>query len=370
MPRYKYLAADTLTGTLLAELPLSGVSYDLRVNDAAQLHATLPLDAVRGFPGFTDPARTSIYAQRGSVIQFGGPIWGWTYDKATRSVTIDCDDFLSYFDHLEISDDLSYAATDQLAIARSLASYGMNKGGSNLALNYTGPATSGVTRDRNYLGADQASIGQRLRELSAVDNGFDFRFTVRMENGYPRRVMQLGYPTLGRTYPTSQIVFEADADGTGFTFTKDGASSASTVYGVGGIPTGQTVPPTYTADDSSVRLAGYPRLESSVTYSDVTQLATLTAHATGEMKLRRLPLQTAKLTVRSDPSTIEKQPALGEYLPGDQCLVRVGRGDALFPNGAEITATITGVSVAVDDEHNDEITVQLAVISVTQGVQR
>jgi hypothetical protein len=370
MPAYTYLAADTMTGTLLAELPLSGVTYDLRVNDSAQMHATLPLDSLRAAIDLTEPDRLAIYVMRGDTCQFGGILWGWQYAQGTRTLTIDCGDFLSYLDRLFITSDLTYAAVEQLAIARSLVSYGMGKGGSNLSPAFTGATTSGITRDRNYVGLDEVSVGQRLRELSAVDQGFDFRISARMEGNYPRRTVQFGYPTLGRAWPASRVVFEVDADSTDFTFTKDGGSSASVVYAVGGIPTGGTVPPTYTADDPTIRTAGYPRLEYAVTYSDITELTTLTAHAKGELALRRLPIQTATLTLRSGPGTTVTGPDLGEYLPGDQCKLRVARGDALFPYGAEIIATVTAVSVAVDDEHNDAITVNFAVNTVTQGVRR
>jgi hypothetical protein len=370
MGAYTYLFADTLTGHLLAELPMTGVTYDLRVNDAAVLKGTISLDDAPGVIDLTTAGRTAVYVTKGGSIRYSGIIWGRQYDSAARTLSIDCQDFLSYTDHLCITSDLTYVATDQLALARSLVSYGMTKGGSNLSLAYAGPALSGVPRDRTYLATDQAFVGARLRELSAVDGGFDFMFSARWEaNGYPRRVLQLGYPSLGRAWPASAVVFETDADAVKLTWNEDAGSSASTVYGTGavasGLPAG-TLPPMYTADAPAVRSGGFPRLEAVVAFTDITQLATLTSTTLGKLDLSRLPLQTMQLTI----GTAASAPTIGEYLPGDQCLIRVGRGDALWKYGAEIIATIVTVAVAVDDEHNDTVTVGLAPITITQGAVR
>ena len=370
MGAYTYLPADTITGTFVGdELPLSNVSYDIRVNDAAQMTADLPVDGITGPVDFLEPGRTSIYVDHGGSIPFSGILWDWPiYDSETRSLQLSFLDFFSYWDHLLISESLSYAATDQLAVARSLFGYGMNKGGSNLAPAYTGTALSGVLRDRDYLGTDLAPIGQRIRELSAVDQGFDFRVYSRWENGYPRRVVQLGYPILGRAYPASGLVFDLDVDCTKWTAGKAGSVVASTIYATGSVAPGSpsgTLPDTYLADDPSVRAAGYPRLESAQTFDEITGATSLQQRASGALTVSRVPQQTMQFILNGDSG-----PDVGSYLPGDQCLGKVARGDGLFRYGAEITATITGVSVRVDDEHNDTTTLDVAPISVTQGVAR
>ena len=370
MPAYTFTARDVLTGTILGdEMPLSNVQYDLRVNDAAAMTASLSVDAMAGPVNFLEPARTAIYVDRGGSLAYAGIMWDEPdYDSSTRTLQISCLDFLSYWDHLLITDSITYAAKDQLAIARSLCDYGMNKGGSNLAPTYVGPTTSGVNRDRNYLAADQAPIGQRLRELSAVDNGFDFRIYAQWENGYPRRVVQFGYPTLGRPYPASAVVFDLDVDCTKWTRAKSGSTSANVIYATGSVAAGATagtLPPTYTADDASVRAAGYPRLESSQQFAEIITATPLQQHAKGALNLQRLPVTTMQLTMNGTSG-----PDLGEYLPGDQCKAVVGRGDGLFRYGAEIIATITSVSVSVDSESNDTVTVGIAPSMITEGVAR
>jgi len=372
---YTYLAADRATGRLLAELPLRSVQYDLRVNDAATLQCELILDEAPSAVDLTGSVRTSILVNRGDSLMFGGTIWGRQYTASTRTMRLDVGDTQSYLDaHVLITSDLNYKQVDQLAIARSLVQYANAKTGVALNPTYTGTTVSGVRRDRSYLGADGAPVGQRLKELSALEGGFDFRWVPYWDNGVGsvvRRALQLGYPTLGRTYPTSQLVFEMDVDTIDYGWTEDGQTVASTVYTTGAVKEGSPAnaqPPRYTADDPTVRVAGYPRMEAAESFSDITTPSVLAAHARGKLALTRMPLQTFTLTIASIAASAA--PQLGEYLPGDHCLTRIPRGDGLYRYGAEIVGLITAVSVAVDEEGNDTITVTIAPESIAQGVPR
>lgn len=366
MGTYTYLAADTMTGRILAELPLRNVSYDICVNRAASLAATLPLSGVA--PGMWEastPGRTSIYVDLDGVIVWGGILWGRQYTKSGKALALDAKDFGSYLDHIYITSDLAYTGVDQLAIARSLVDYAMNKGGSNLRLSYTGTLSSGVARDRTYLGADQGAVGARLAELSAVDDGFDFRFLSRWEGGYLRRVVQLAYPTLGRTYPASGLTFDFEADATDLTWAEDGANSASLIYAVGALPAGGAAGtnPKIAVSNAAVMASGIPRLESVLTFDSISTLGSLIAQANGALAVSAWPLQTMTLGVRDTGST----PPLGSYVPGDQVCIRVGAGGDLWPNTAIVIATVTAISVAVDDQSDQAITLELAPLSITLG---
>lgn len=365
MPAYTYYAADTMTGRLLAELPLEGVSYELVVNDAGKMSARLPL--VRAVPDVLNnlvPGRTSIYVDRDGTLVYGGLLWGRKYSSGSPTIALDCQDFLSYLDHLYITSDLNFSQIEQLAIGRALVDYGMKKGGSDLGLEYLGDTASGVLRDRSYLGLDRKNLGEALRQLAAVDNGYDFRFGVRWNSGYLRRTVQFGYPGLGRKLAVSRLVFEYESDLQSFDYNEDAASSANVIYAVGGVsdtaPAG-TLPPTYLADAADVRGAGFPRLESSLGYSDIYVLATLTAHAVGQLTMMRRPLLTMTLTA----DTASGAPPPGTFLPGDEALLRVGMGDNLFANGVLIQGVITSIGVTVSDEWDEAIGVGLVPSAIT-----
>jgi hypothetical protein len=375
MPQYTYLVAERTTGRLLMELPLGGVTYDLQVNNAATFHATLGVDSAPGLMELTRAVKTSVFVNRGDVLMFGGAIWGRRYQASQRMLQIDCGDTLSYLDaHVHVTSDLVYKQVDQLAIARSLIQYANSKQGANIAPTYIGDVTSGVLRDRTYLGADKAPVGQRLRELSAVEGGFDFRMESYWDGGLvggrARRAVRFGYPSLGRTYPASQLVFEIDADTVDYTYTEDGSSMASTVYAVGALPAGAAtgaVPPEFVAEDLTAQALNYPRMEATLSYTDITGRAALAAHARGQLALSKRPPETYELTVQGEAAGA---PPLGSYLPGDKCLIRIPRKDPLWMNGAEIQGTITGVSVALDDEQNESVTVTVQPYQTVEGQVR
>ena len=367
MPTYRYYACDTLTGDLLAELPLTGVTFSLVVNDTGGFGATLPLSAEPYLVQVTQPGRTSVYIERDGVLVYGGIIWGRQYDAAAGTLTLDGSDFLSYTDHLVISDNLNYGQVEQLAIFRSLVDYGMHKGGSDLGLSYIGTSSSGVKRDRTYAATDLSVLGDMLRQLSAVDSGFDFIFGVRWEGARPRRYVQLGYPSLGRPLAQSLLYFDYNADLSALTFAEDAASSASTIYAVGGVletaPAG-TNPPTYTADAQPIRAGGMPRLESQLSFDDITQQATLNAHALGELAAIENPVLT--MTIGFNNHT-RNQPPVGTFLPGDQCLVLIAAGDLMFAQGATLLGSIASLDVTISDEGDEQLALGIAPSLVTPG---
>lgn len=370
MPKYKYLAADTLTGKILAELPLSGVGYNIAVNDAATFSATCPLDSAVDLIDATNPLKTSIYIDRGGQIQWAGILWGRRYSASSRSIQLDGSDWLSYLDRVVIAATQTYTAVDQLSLARSLINYGFAKNG--LSVVYRGTVTSSVPRTFKYLIGDYAPAGQRLREAASMEGGFDFQFGAEYIGGAIRRNVQLGYPQLGRPYHAdtgvldSGVIFE-DADCTEITWDEDASSSASVIYGTGGVPDGSpsgTAPPIATSTAADVAAAGYPKLEAAGTWSTQWSTAAVQAHADGRRDRIKFPLQTMTLQISSGS---RGAPALGTYVPGDHVILKIRRGDPRFRFGARIVAVVTSISVAVDDEHNDMVTVGLAPFTTIPG---
>src|SRR5688500_1705490 len=83
---YTYLIADLRGGAILDELPLSGVSFDKKLNDAGSLRAQLqvldPVIRSRGPRLLTEPGRTAIYVDRDGTLLWGGIIWTSRYRAA------------------------------------------------------------------------------------------------------------------------------------------------------------------------------------------------------------------------------------------------------------------------------------------------
>src|SRR5215468_3031033 len=103
---YTYLVGDLATGTIVAELPLFGVSFDKRLNDTGSLRAQLRIDdpGVRDqeFRVLTEPGRSVIYVDRDGDLLWGGIVWTSRYTAANGTLEIGAADFLSYFEHRRV----------------------------------------------------------------------------------------------------------------------------------------------------------------------------------------------------------------------------------------------------------------------------
>lgn len=360
MPAVRYYATDLLTGRLLMELPLSGVGFDVRVNDAGELKASVALSAAAGIADNTTPGRTALYADLDRTILWGGILWGRRYASGSNRLDLDGKGFLSYLDRIDITTTLTYAGVDQIDIAKALINYAMTKGQSNLGFVFTGTAASGVLRDRTYLAADTKTVGAALRELSAVEHGFDFIGACRWVGNTVERSIQFGFPKLGRSLADSRLVVDAHADLTGWNFAEDAWTAASTVYATGAVPAGAvegTLPPTCVADYAPIRNGGFPRLEATTAYTDIITMAALIAHANGDLALSRSNLITMALTMDEFGGA---GPGLTELVPGDEMLFRVGAGDEFYPLGALVRGIIVSVAITLDDQQNPSVALDIA----------
>jgi hypothetical protein len=128
---YRYLFADLVTNDILAEIPLTNVSFTQSLNTPGSFSGSiLGSDAQeQGYDivGSTIPARTAIYVDRDGVLIWGGIIWLRTWDTDSQHFTFSAREFGSYFEHRRITgafmsnaQALVYDTEDQLFIAQDL----------------------------------------------------------------------------------------------------------------------------------------------------------------------------------------------------------------------------------------------------------
>lgn len=115
----------------------------------------------------------------GGVKMFAGPLLGYSPKLNGDEMTweIRAAGILDYLRRMQIEPDgagLSYTATDQATIAKGLIDYYQALTFGHYGIDTSGVTTTGVTRDRTYPVPEAHLIAQRLAELAAVDNGFDY----------------------------------------------------------------------------------------------------------------------------------------------------------------------------------------------------
>jgi hypothetical protein len=98
---YRYILTDTLTDTVLAEIPFVDVTYSNAINEAGSFSGSFPVTpetSVQDLYNNTLPGKTSLYVLRNGQCVWGGIISSRSYDVREKILDITADDFLSYLD--------------------------------------------------------------------------------------------------------------------------------------------------------------------------------------------------------------------------------------------------------------------------------
>lgn len=359
---YTYLIADLREGTILDELPLSGVSFDKKLNDTGTLRGQVRVDdpmlRAREPRVLTEPGRTAIYVDRDGDLLWGGIVWTSRYSAAKGVLELGASDFLSYFDHRLVLDPadptkaVTFTGADQISVARGVVGLAQSHVDGDLGVTFLGATASGVARTVSHTPAEAKAVAEVLRDLAGADNGFDFTFDVRYDgSGAIERFLRFGHPRLGQ--PGGPHVWEYGANLIDFTWPSDAASMATRVLGTA---SGQTGAPVIRADPTA-SAAGWPLLEAVAPQLDTADAALLAAHVAGELSVRRRPVVLPELTVRAD-----LDPVVGSYSVGDDARVLVD--DPFFAGDLlDVTVRILGLSVTPgDDAGQEEVVLTVAPI--------
>jgi hypothetical protein len=361
---YTYLFCDLRTDTLLAELPLAGVSYSYELNGIGTLSGTipyneetLPLDPETA----STPGRTAVYVDRDGVLVWGGIIWTRQDVKGGRA--IQASEFLSYLQHRYVKKTLSTDTSllidpryvdkggqrlygDQMWIVWSLMRYAQDQAGGNINIDVNplaGPP-HGITRTVSYFGYERPEIYKAIAELAAADDGFDFGieigWTTAANNDPPRRYRRIRtwYPRRGRTAAESGLVFsKGGGHGSIITYDwpEDGTAIVTEMSGLGAGSGEARIVKTASAQD--MLDAGWPLLEGVATYEDVVDEAQVQGMTNADLTARQQAQAQPRFEVVADGD-----PAFGSYSVGDEALFVIDP-EPQSPRGREGVLRIVGI---------------------------
>lgn len=291
MPEYTYRFADLLTDADVVELELSDVKFDRRINQAGAFSATAVVSnsEVAEQVKKVVPAKTIVHVYRDSEIWGSYIIWTMNISSSSHGpVKVDFQgaSLESWLEKRIIDTDLTFTGVDQFDIARALidnAQLGWTpyETASHLGIEYN-LDDSGILRDRSYYLTDAASVGQRLRELANVDNGFEFMINTYEDNGIRHRIFLI-YSQMG--YEENDVIFTYPGNINSYELTYDATSSATAWW-----TRGDTIDDDITATSAPLMTPipslsdlwlsnGYPHLDRVVDYTSVTLLTTLEDYA-------------------------------------------------------------------------------------------
>ncbi len=107
-----YLFYNFKTGELLAELPLTEVTFQKTLNGSGQFQGKLHIEDPRiqqiNWRDATSPAQSLVFVDINGSLVWGGIIWARQYDSQTKQYTLTGNEFWSYFEHRSQAADYSY----------------------------------------------------------------------------------------------------------------------------------------------------------------------------------------------------------------------------------------------------------------------
>ena len=367
---YRYLFADLITNDILAEMPLTNVSFTQALNTPGSFSGTILGSDVRelgyDIAGSTEPARTVIYVDRDGVLIWGGIIWLRTWDSDTQHYSFSAREFGSYFERRRITGDfmdynqaLVYDNQDQLFIAQDLLYLAQSVSGGDIGI-VIPDNVSGVDVTRVYYDYEFKDVWGAIKDLSNQQNGFDFNIDVAYDIDLePRKYAYTSYPYRGTEYNAANadaLVFEFPGNIVTYEWPDDGSVVANTMYGIGPNSNEAKIRAIAVSPTDQIA-AGWPLLEDSVSYTDQYDPEILYQQTLGEVTAKQTTVVTPKIVVPAYAA-----PVLGSYKTGDECLLRIT--DDRFPAtgggfGLSVVKRIVSISVQPGEDGPERVTLTL-----------
>lgn len=373
---FRVFTCNTKTGKITADLPVAGQDWGLRLNDAGSLSIDLRPDAEElagiNVRSVTLPLYQSLgIAYNGRILECG-PIW--TRELDDGKLTIEAAGIWSILDKRKLLKGSVLA--DGANVTGSVVSLSGSLGdiareivrisiqdNPHGALNIVLPdVIEGGSNVRNYQGYDLAWLGDRLRELTEVQNGPDIRFRPRFSPSDPSTVewvMEYG--------STAQPLLQQ----TGADWVWDGSVAESGVVGFGhkqdAIDLASKAWTPGSGQERSMKLAsrtnfdlvdrGYPWTEIDQSAKDVEDQATLQRYADRLSEDAAFPWDTFEVKVRAD-----QEPLLGTYRPGDWARIIVPENHPTLDPGP-VRVRI----MAVDGDDSNTVSLTVSPVQDTIG---
>lgn len=397
-PVYRYFFVHLISDQLLAEIPLTGVTWGRTIRRAGTFSGTIfvspenqDLDLFWG----TMPWRTALYVTRNGKPVWGGIVDGRGYTASTRELRVSAVSFESWLYHRVLWHTVSYnTSVDQYQVVRNLVTLaqtdltgvgdigdGVTQVPTAASIGLDVEATnSGKHQDTlTVSGYELKSFGEIIEEFSDNLGGFEYNVEIAID---PTNANRFKRTLVFRDTPPSQLkqgeAYEGTRPGLDENFFEfpgniaeisfdDTIEGASTRYFVTGKDPGGPTPaaPRGAWNNSEYLSTGWPILEfvESSKHSEVSLAATLAAYAKQYGRRTRPPVATWTITVNGG-----LDPVVGTYSPGDWC--RILTTDSFLRQRLQLESeSLTGLvkrigafSVTVPDTQQTPETVSLTLI--------
>lgn len=318
--RWRYLFYDLASNRKLAELPLSSPKLGGALNSPGDWSGTLALGdrIVRQLDprAATTPGKTAMFVDRDGQLVYGGIVWQRSVNRSnSKALDLQGKEFLSYFEHRFIRARLAYSLVDQASILRSILAWAQGVPSGSIGVEYDSTLT-GVLRDRTYEVFDVKQVLEAVSQIADLEDGPDIGIDPYWKSdGTPGKRMNIGWPVRGQQ-PGSSSLAITDRNSNSWTWQEDGSVTRNLSLALG------------SGDGDAMLIAaaaatelldgGWPLLEGTSDYKDVTDMSTLVAHAAGDLAASAGIVVNPTFTIRTD-----REPYFGSWTAGDYFRISV-----------------------------------------------
>lgn len=351
MARYSYLFQEILTGQILGEMSVNGVTFDRALNRAGNMQGSVNLDndltPNDDILAMTEKGKNAIYVYRDDLIVWGGIIWTRTYQSQAKSLQFTAQTFESfpYRRNYRPGSARKYNEA-QCSIIVKLWDILQQHSSATIGVEFDVPLPADdVVRQVNIYPWTFRSFGDIIQGITDFDTGPDYYVDVFEDQGLPRKRLTLGYPRLGATISKTNLVIDYPGNVLNYYWTENASETATRYYATGD---GDNAAMKVGVATDTARLGNnYLLTENINSYQGVTSQATISAHAAKDLKNGNISKVKHQFSLKAD-----EEPEFGSYALGDDARVRIQ--DSRFPSGIDISVRVVGWSVTPSSSDSTE----------------
>jgi len=357
---YRVYAYDINTNTLLTELPAENLTFSGRLNDAGTISFDLPISrpsvASRAKPIMAYNGNPfAVYVDKDGLIEWGGVIWTWNYNRASGILTLGGKEWLSYFAQRTIAADYSatsYPSGIDPALLAYKAVYDAQAAGTgaNVGIVTTSTTSTIPAITPGYPLTGRTTVANVLKDLASISspgNGtVDTVFDWAWVSGSPVTTMTISSPRAGRVGAASGLAFDLSRV-IDYSYPTDAQQAGTKIVATGG---GAGLSSTVNTTQPVGGLGQMPRLDKVISFSNVQSQTQLDAMAAGLPTQFGQPVPTPTVT---QPTSVA--PRLNTFSIGDDARLYIA-ADERFPSGLNEYWRIVQYSVKVPNEGVPTIT--------------
>lgn len=334
----KYLFGNLATREITAELPLSSVAIDKKMNDIGNFRANFKLDS-SGFDNTdvlnaTTPGACFVIMERDDTVIWEGIVWTRAYQSQAKDVELTARTYESYADRQFILTNFERTDVEQRNIFIDLWNDLQSTSERNIGVSIPSSFPTLVTKTLTVQASEYKTYFQALSTIADGDNGFDWTIDTYKESNIYRRRVLIGYPKLGTT-DAAGLSFDYPGAITNYYQTESMSNAGTHLFIIGAGEGDSMVVGTATQD--AILAGGFKRYDVSISRKDITDQSLANSIAAQMGILRRPPMTFIKIFLKGDI-----EPVFGSYGLGDTATLSII--DPRHPNGMTVDARIVAFS--------------------------